>query len=471
MSVPTGNVNFMNREDQAEHLVAGSQRPALQLPETVERLPGAPELATAWEHHVAARRSEAAALISLLDYRHRLYAETSGKPLHYRGAARKAAVRDAALMLGLSEHTTTVRLNTAEFIRDHFPRAWGLFVEGALCWQRVRRVAEAAQSIWDQDQLVSVLDAELVSIAPEKNPAELKRWLARRVPELDAHAYEQQAAEAKAGRYVRIEHLPEGMSFLEALIPTVEAVSIQKRLSAAARSMDRPQPTDPRPDAQSDGQQDCQSPSGADQRALLVDAGTDQPVTAERSCGDQQDCADDRTLAQREADLFSAWLRDGRTYQAPNHAKICVLVPESTLSGETNQPAMGADRSWVIPAANARALAADPTAEHIWYTAEARKNTKQADHDILSVVYQGRFGPERLRDAVIFRDGVCQSPGCTSPAERTDLDHQIPHESGGPTNADNVWALCRRHHRMKSHGYLPVPAREPPNRHHYGPAA
>ncbi|NLS10311.1 HNH endonuclease, partial [Nesterenkonia sp. MY13] len=174
------------------------------------------------------------------------------------------------------------------------------------------------------------------------------------------------------------------------------------------------------------------------------------------------DAVDDRTIRQREADLLSAWLRDGHCYSTPISAKICVMVPEETLTGDSEEPAITTDRASIIPAADIRKLAADPEADHEWYTAGTRTNKRRADRDILSVVYNGRFAPERLRDAVIFRDGICQATGCTIPAERSDLDHQIPYERAGPTTGSNLWALCRRHHRLKSHGYLPPPNGDPP---------
>lgn len=38
------------------------------------------------------------------------------------------------------------------------------------------------------------------------------------------------------------------------------------------------------------------------------------------------------------------------------------------------------------------------------------------------------------------------------PAMRSDLDHRIPHASGGPTQVDNLFPLCRFHHRGKDEG-------------------
>lgn len=46
------------------------------------------------------------------------------------------------------------------------------------------------------------------------------------------------------------------------------------------------------------------------------------------------------------------------------------------------------------------------------------------------------------------RDGTCRFPGCQRAAQHCDLDHTVPYPHG-PTSADNLHALCRRHHRLK----------------------
>ena len=58
---------------------------------------------------------------------------------------------------------------------------------------------------------------------------------------------------------------------------------------------------------------------------------------------------------------------------------------------------------------------------------------------------------------VIDRDVTCTFPGCRTPAVRCDLDHIEPFDhasphSGGRTTADNLHALCRHHHRLKTTG-------------------
>ena len=53
-----------------------------------------------------------------------------------------------------------------------------------------------------------------------------------------------------------------------------------------------------------------------------------------------------------------------------------------------------------------------------------------------------------LAGLVKARDGRCRFPGCTLNVRFTDLDHVRPWPAG-MTSADNLHALCRRHHRIK----------------------
>ena len=55
----------------------------------------------------------------------------------------------------------------------------------------------------------------------------------------------------------------------------------------------------------------------------------------------------------------------------------------------------------------------------------------------------------RIKDFVVVRDGQCRMYGCSRPAVHCDLDHAVPHQSGGPTSPSNLASLCRHHHRAK----------------------
>lgn len=65
-----------------------------------------------------------------------------------------------------------------------------------------------------------------------------------------------------------------------------------------------------------------------------------------------------------------------------------------------------------------------------------------------------------MRNAVIARDGTCIFPGCERAAASCQLDHRIPFDEGGPTTVSNLFALCARHHNVKTDRrayYVPDP--------------
>lgn len=76
----------------------------------------------------------------------------------------------------------------------------------------------------------------------------------------------------------------------------------------------------------------------------------------------------------------------------------------------------------------------------------------------------------RQREHVLLRDGTCLFPWCSRPSRACDVDHVVPfdhhaaleeRDQPGPTSTTNLIALCRRHHRLKTHGRwrveMPIP--------------
>lgn len=62
--------------------------------------------------------------------------------------------------------------------------------------------------------------------------------------------------------------------------------------------------------------------------------------------------------------------------------------------------------------------------------------------------------PKKMRAFVELRDATCRFPGCTRPAEYTDIDHLTPygHPHDGKTSPTNLIHLCRIHHLAKHSG-------------------
>lgn len=407
--------------------------------------PGAPApdpLTAARQFQVLARRAEAAQQTAMLEHQDTVEAQEriAELPLHARREARKVPVHQLALDLRMSERTVAVLLSCARFARRELPPMWRAFGEGAVDQQRLRLVADAAVGLESADH-VEALDAAAAKKAPESTAVQLRRWLNRYVARLGPEEFARSCEHAQQHRHVHLQHLENGVSLLQALLPTVQAAAIEKRLRAAARGLDWPQPREPEA-----AETPAHSPG-------LTSAGSD-PTGPDVTDSDLQP-HDPRTLGEREADLLAAWLLDGRVGGAPVEASLAIIVPEATLTGESDHPAVSADGTWAAPAQAVQELAFTPGSQHRWYEAVTRR-ASIAEDDILQIRYQGRFAPQRLRDAVAFRDRTCRAEGCSVPAKHSDLDHRIPWPEG-PTSGTNLQARCRRHHRMKSHGYLHPP--------------
>ncbi|WP_143336724.1 HNH endonuclease signature motif containing protein [Corynebacterium pacaense] len=76
---------------------------------------------------------------------------------------------------------------------------------------------------------------------------------------------------------------------------------------------------------------------------------------------------------------------------------------------------------------------------------------KVVDLDGMEKAVEPRYRPsEKMRAAVMARDGHCRFPGCRVPADRCQLDHVVAWAAGGPTAMWNLVCLCQHHHNMKS---------------------
>jgi hypothetical protein len=97
-----------------------------------------------------------------------------------------------------------------------------------------------------------------------------------------------------------------------------------------------------------------------------------------------------------------------------------------------------------IPASLARELAADGN----W----KRFITDPTSGELLDLGRKSYRPSQFLVDFLIARDRTCRFPGCRYPAHRSDIDHVTPWDEGGETTPENLGSLCRRHHRLKTHG-------------------
>ena len=135
---------------------------------------------------------------------------------------------------------------------------------------------------------------------------------------------------------------------------------------------------------------------------------------------------------------------------ATNPATDTATARTADTADPAGPPAAG-DRAAVlagygtITAGQARELAARD--EATWH----RILTDPASGIVLDYGRTTYAPPAGLADFVRARDPHCIFPGCNVPSNRCDLDHRIPWPKG-PTSADNLAPLCRRHHLLKHDG-------------------
>ncbi|WP_344100887.1 HNH endonuclease signature motif containing protein [Myceligenerans crystallogenes] len=131
-------------------------------------------------------------------------------------------------------------------------------------------------------------------------------------------------------------------------------------------------------------------------------------------------------------------------------ATINVVVPANVLADPGEDTPGILDHLGPIPADLARQIAA----EGLWRRLVTDPVTGILT-DYGTTAYQP---PTHLRDAVRHRDHTCTHHGCDHPATHCDLDHITPYNhqqpqppgQPPPTRADNLHALCRHHHNLKT---------------------
>ncbi|MBP2216734.1 HNH endonuclease signature motif containing protein [Arthrobacter sp. CAN_C5] len=229
---------------------------------------------------------------------------------------------------------------------------------------------------------------------------------------------------AAADRHIEVTPDQDGMAWLSAYLPAERACGIENRLTFMARALQNPQET--------------------------------------------------RTLTQLKADVFGDLLTHrcdpgpGDAHASGTGAEgaglvdlasvlgvqpvVFVTVPVMTLLGG-NEPAE-LEGFGPIDADTVRKLAA-----------HAKGFTRILTHPetgtVLSVGRDRYKVPKDLRRTVLVRDKTCRHPGCNRPGPACDLDHTIPWHQGGNTSYDNLAALCRKHHMLKSAGYWHYEQPEP----------
>jgi hypothetical protein len=343
---------------------------------------------------VAAARQ--ARLAVALDTARRAAEAAAGLPAARRG-------RGVASEVALARRDSPARggrhLGFARALVNEMPHTLAALETGALSeWRATIAVRESAcLDVEDRRRL----DAELCSDVTRLDGmgdaaiAAAARAIAYR---LDPHAVVDRAARAQDDRTVTIRPAPDTMTYLTALLPVAQGVSIYAALKREADV-----------------------------------------------------CCDGRSRGQVMADTLVERVT-GRPADQPVPVSVNVVISDQALVGVEDVTAVIAGYG-SVPSALARNLIADAVADQRSHATLRRLYATPATGALVALESRARVFPKGLADFIGLRDQRCRTPYCDAPIRHR--DHAKPHRKGGTTSAVNGLGLCERCNYVKeSDGWI-----------------
>ena len=255
-----------------------------------------------------------------------------------------------------------------------------LIVRESACLEVEDRQTLDAEMCADPDRLNGMGDARLAAAA---------KTIAYR---LDPHAVVDRAARAETERTVSIRPAPDTMTYLTALLPVAQGVSVYAALRREADI-----------------------------------------------------CADGRSRGQVMADTLVERVT-GRSAATATPIAVNLVLSDETLMGGSSAPA-DVSGYGPIPAAVARGLISSAVGDERSRATLRRLYAHPTSGALMTMESRARLFPRGLATFIEFRDQRCRTPYCDAPIRHR--DHARPWVAGGATSADNGLGLCERCNYVK----------------------
>ena len=335
----------------------------------------------------AAGQARAAAA---LDAARRADEANAGVPAARRG-------RGVASEIALARRDSPARggrhLGFAKALVNEMPHTLAALEHGQLSEWRATLIVRESACLDIKDR--RLLDAELCG-----DPAGLDGMGDARVAaaakaiayRLDPHAVVDRAAKAETERTVSIRPAPDTMTYLTALLPVAQGVSVYAALRREA-----------------DG------------------------------------CGDGRSRGQVMADTLVERVT-GRSAAAPTPIAVNLVITDETLLGGGTEPGDICGYG-PIPSAVARGLIADAVTDARSRATLRRLYCHPASGGLVAMESRARLFPRGLAAFIELRDQRCRTPYCDAPIRHR--DHARPWADGGTTSAGNGLGLCERCNYVK----------------------
>ena len=338
---------------------------------------------------------------------------------------------DISAALRLSANTAQSRIDIARTLVNHLPNTCSALATGEISPAHATAIArETATAIRDglPDSAIFEIEEKAISYAEFHTPAQVasqvKTTLARIAPE----EFEEMVERARDTRRVSCYPESDGMSTIVAILPAEDAQIVMTALEAFIKS---------------------ESELVIKEAALNGSLNNQERKLKSASFNSLNNEGKKRNMDMKRADALSnisnLFLSTSDNSATPHRRPVTVNVTIDlpTLLGLAENPGQLSGYG-PIPASVARTLASDGK----W----KRFITDPQTGVLLDYGRETYEPPQALVDFLIARDRTCRFPGCRRSALLSDLDHAQSWESGGVTSIQNLGALCRRHHQLKTHG-------------------
>jgi len=355
---------------------------------------------------------------------------------------------DIATALRLSPNTAQSRIDVARTLSNNLPATCAALASGEISSAHATLIArETADALIRgvSPDILSVIESKALAHSEFHTAAQVGKKLRTLFAQYAPEVFEESSDVARDTRSVRIFPEGDGMSTLIALLPAEDAQTVYLAINEMI-NLDSLNKTA----ASSYSATDFNNSATSSSHATNI-KGSAASSSSATEMNDSASCElDNRSMEMKRADALTAIASEfltrsnkegGAKGRRPVTLNLTMDLP--TLLGLSENPAQLSGHG-PIPASIARKLAAD---------AKWRKFiTDPLTGNLLDMGRDSYLPSQYLVDFLTARDRTCRFPGCSQPARVGDIDHAKPWEEGGETKPSNLGFLCRRHHRLKTHG-------------------
>jgi hypothetical protein len=337
----------------------------------------------------------------------------------------EAEREDVSTALRLAPSTAQMRIDIARNLVNNLPNTCSALALGEISSAHATVIArETASAIHDgmSESAIFDIEARAIAFAEFHTPGQVASHVRSAVAKYSPEEFEETVSKATSLRRVSCYNDPDGMSTVVAILPAADAQIVMNSIEAFILRADQI--------------------SQAEGKGQAV--GKYSTLTKDQGPTKDQSLTKDMQRADALSSICAQFLSQLDDVVTPHRRPLTinVTVDLPTLLGLAENPGQLAGYG-PIPAAVARELASDGR----W----KRFITEPQTGNLLDFGRESYEPPQQLKDFLIARDRTCRFPGCRRSALLSDLDHAESWESGGRTSAENIGALCRRHHRLKTH--------------------